>query len=115
MDLNREQQQKVMEISPEEEEKKTETSLSSNEIMGVCKMWETVQKCVEKHDSSKAVAVRARNLFKDMQCHISVKSPKGGKSKCHWIGSLLKSHKKNKSQQIAVIPLATMKDVLSNN
>jgi hypothetical protein len=31
-----------------------------------------------------------------MQCHISVKSIKGGKSKCHWIGSLLKSHKKKK-------------------
>jgi hypothetical protein len=32
MDLHREQQQEVMEISSEEEEKKTETSLSSNEI-----------------------------------------------------------------------------------
>jgi hypothetical protein len=38
-----------MEISSEEEEKKTETSLSSNEIKEVCKMWETVQKFVEKH------------------------------------------------------------------
>jgi hypothetical protein len=32
MDLHREQQQEVMEISSEEEDKKTETSLSSNEI-----------------------------------------------------------------------------------
>jgi hypothetical protein len=32
MDLHREQQQEVMEISSEEKEKKTETSLSSNEI-----------------------------------------------------------------------------------
>jgi hypothetical protein len=32
MDLHREQQQEVMEISSEEEEKKTEKSLSSNEI-----------------------------------------------------------------------------------
>jgi hypothetical protein len=73
MDLHRKQQQEVMEISSEEEEKKTETSLSSNEIRVVCK------------------------------------------SKCHWIGALLKSHKKKKSQQIAVIPLVTMKVVLPNN
>jgi hypothetical protein len=33
----------------------------------------------------------------------------------HWIGSLLKLHKKKKSQQIAVIPLVTMKVVLPNN
>jgi hypothetical protein len=32
MDLHREQQQEVKDISSEEEEKKTETSLSSNEI-----------------------------------------------------------------------------------
>jgi hypothetical protein len=32
MDLHREQQQEVVEILCEEEEKKTETSLSSNEI-----------------------------------------------------------------------------------
>jgi Ca2+-binding EF-hand superfamily protein len=54
-----------MEISSEEEEKKTETSLSSNEIREVCKMWETVQKFVEKHHLSKAVAVRVMNLFND--------------------------------------------------
>jgi hypothetical protein len=47
-----------------------------------------------------------------MQCHIYVKSSKGSKSKCHWIGSLLKWHKKKISQQIAVIPLVTMKVVL---
>jgi hypothetical protein len=55
-----------MEISSEEEEKKkTETSLSSNEIREVCKMWETVQKFVENHHLSKAVAVREMNLFND--------------------------------------------------
>jgi hypothetical protein len=48
-----------------EEEKKTETSLSSNEIRELCKMWKTVQKFVEKHHHSKAVAVRAMNLFND--------------------------------------------------
>jgi hypothetical protein len=31
----------------------------------VCKIWETVQKFVEKHHSSKAAAVRAMNLFND--------------------------------------------------
>jgi hypothetical protein len=54
-----------MEISSEEEEKKSETSLSSNEIREVDKMWETVQKFVEKLHPSKAVAVRAMNLFND--------------------------------------------------
>jgi hypothetical protein len=37
-----------MEISSEEEEKKIEASLSSNEIREVCKMWETVQKFAVK-------------------------------------------------------------------
>jgi hypothetical protein len=73
MDLHCEQQQEVMEISSEEEAKKTETSLSSNEIR------------------------------------------QEAKSKCHWIGSLLRSHKKKNSQQIAVILLVTMKVVLPNN
>jgi hypothetical protein len=54
-----------MEISSEEEGKKTKTSLSSNEIREVCKMWETVQKFVGKHHPSKVVAVRAMNLFND--------------------------------------------------
>jgi vacuolar-type H+-ATPase subunit I/STV1 len=54
-----------MEISSEEQEKKTETFLSSNEIREVCKLWETVQTFVEKHHPSKAVAVRAMNLFND--------------------------------------------------
>jgi hypothetical protein len=48
MDLHREQQQEVMEILSEEEEEKTEISLSSNEIMELCKMWETVQEFVEE-------------------------------------------------------------------
>jgi hypothetical protein len=54
-----------MEILSEGEGKKTETSLSSNGIREVCKMWETVQKFVEKYHPSKAVAVRAMNLFND--------------------------------------------------
>jgi hypothetical protein len=62
----------------------------------VYKMWETVQKFVEKHHPSKAVAVRRWICLTTMQCHISVKSSKGGKSKCHWIGSFLKSHKKKR-------------------
>jgi hypothetical protein len=33
----------------------------------------------------------------------------GDKSKCHWIGALLKSHKKKMSQHIAVVPLVRMK------
>jgi hypothetical protein len=52
-----------MEISSEET--KTETSLSSDEIREVCKMWEIVQTFVEKHHPSKDVAVRALNLFND--------------------------------------------------
>jgi hypothetical protein len=72
-------------------------------------MWETVQKFVEKHHPSRGVTVRAWICLMTMQCHISVKSSKGGKRKCHWIGSLLKLHKKKKSQQIAVIPLVTKK------
>jgi hypothetical protein len=106
------------EVSSEEEEKKTEKSLTSNEIREVCKMWETVQNFVEKQHPSKTVAARAMNVFNDNQCHISAKSLKGGKSKCHWIGSLLMSYKKKKipvSQQIAVISLVTVKVVLHNN
>jgi hypothetical protein len=34
-------------ISSEEEEKKTEESVTSNEIREMCKMWETVQNFVE--------------------------------------------------------------------
>jgi RNA polymerase-binding transcription factor DksA len=63
--LHHEQQQEVIEISSEEEENKTETSLSSNETREVSKMWETVQKIVEKHHPSKAVAVITMNLFND--------------------------------------------------
>jgi FAD synthase len=43
--LRLEQQEEVMEISSVEEQKKTETSLSSNEIRQVCKMWETAKIC----------------------------------------------------------------------
>jgi hypothetical protein len=78
MDQHHEQQQEVIEISSEEEEKKMETSLSSNEIREVCKMWETVQKFVEKlWQCERSICLTT------MQCHISVKSSKGGKSKCH--------------------------------
>lgn len=43
MDLHREQQQEVIEdISSEEAGKKTEESLTSNEIREMCKMWERV-------------------------------------------------------------------------
>ena len=91
MNLHCEQQQEVIEeISSAEEEKKVEESLTSNEIREMCKTWETVQHFVKKHHPNKAVAVRA------MQCHISMKSSKGGKSKCQWIGFLLKLHEKKK-------------------
>jgi hypothetical protein len=58
VDLHRVQQQEVMEISSEEKE----TSHCSNEIREVCKI---VQKFVENHHPSKAVVVRAINLFND--------------------------------------------------
>ena len=73
-----------------------EESLTSNEIREMCKMWATVQNFVEDHHPKKAVTVRAMNLFKTMQRHISVKSSKGGKSKCHWIGSLLNFGKRER-------------------
>jgi hypothetical protein len=75
-------------------------------------MWETVQKFVEKHHPSKAIAVRAMNLFNDNAISYFREILK---SKCHWIGSLLKSHKKKNSQQVAVIPLVTMEVILPNN
>jgi hypothetical protein len=68
MDLHREQQQEVM--GSRLRRRKTETSLSSNEIREVCKMWETVQKFVEKHHPSKAVAVRAMNLFDNAMSYL---------------------------------------------
>ena len=52
-------------MSAEEEEKKAEESLTSNEIREMCKMWETVQNFVEKHHPNKAVVVWAINLFND--------------------------------------------------
>ena len=52
-------------MSAEEEEKKAEETLTSNEIREMCKMWETVQNFVEKHHPKKAVAVWAMNLFND--------------------------------------------------
>ena len=45
--------------------KKTEESLTSNEIREMCKMWKTVQNFVEKHHPNKAVAVQAMNFFND--------------------------------------------------
>ena len=66
MDLHHEPQQEFMEeiLSTEEEEKKVEEYLTSNEIRQMCKMWETVQNFIEKHHQNKAVAVKAMNLFK---------------------------------------------------
>jgi hypothetical protein len=52
------QQKEVMEISSEEEGKKMETSLSSQEIS-------EVQKFVENRHPSKAMAVRVMDLFND--------------------------------------------------
>jgi hypothetical protein len=52
-------------ISSEEEKKKTEESLTSNEIREMCKMWETVQNFVDKHHPNMAVAVRAINIFNE--------------------------------------------------
>jgi hypothetical protein len=103
-----------MEISSVEEKKKTKTSLSSNEIREVCKMWETVQKFVEKHHPSKAMAMRALNPFNDNTISYFSEILKR-RQKRHWIGSLLKSHKNKKSQLIAVIPLVTMEVGLPNN
>jgi hypothetical protein len=104
-----------MEISSEEEEKKMETSLSSNEIREMCKMWETDQKFIEKHHPSNAVAVRAINLFNDDARSYFCEILKRRQKQVSLIGFLLKSHKKKKSQHIAVIPLVTMKVVLPNN
>jgi hypothetical protein len=57
-DLHREQQQEVMEISSEEEEKKTETSLSSNEIRQEANKFfvKVTQKEKESTDSSDSVS-----------------------------------------------------------
>jgi hypothetical protein len=108
--LQREQQQEVKEISSEEEEKRMETSLSSNEIREICKMWEKVQKFVEKHHPSKAVAVRMMNLFNDNArsyfCEILIKRRQKQVSLDRFF---VKVAQKEKSQQIAVIPLVTMK------
>jgi hypothetical protein len=105
-----------MEISSEEKEKKMETSLSSNEIREVCKMWETVHKFAEKHRPSKAVAVRAMNLFNDNAISYFREIHKRRQQKQVSLDKfLVKVAQKEKSQQIAVIPLVTMKVVLPNN
>ena len=51
--------------SEEEEEKKAEESLTSNEIREMCEIRETVQNFVKRHHPNKAVAVWAMNLFND--------------------------------------------------
>jgi hypothetical protein len=104
-----------MEISSEEEEKKTEISFSSNAIREVRKIWETVQKFVEKHHPSKAVAVRAMNLFNDNAMLYFHEILKRRQKQVSLDRSLLKLHKNKKSQQIAVIPLVTIEVVLPNN
>ncbi|KAM6167259.1 methyl-CpG-binding domain protein 3 isoform 1-T1 [Erethizon dorsatum] len=53
-----------------------------------------------------------------IQYHISTKSSTGGKSKCHWIGSLLKLHEKRRiplSQWTAAVPLEIVKVILHIN
>jgi hypothetical protein len=65
-ELEEDYEQEIMEdVLSEEEEIKAEESLTSNEIREMCKMWETVQNFVEKHQPNKAVAVRAINIFND--------------------------------------------------
>ena len=59
MDLYCEQQQEVVEeisSTEKEEEKKAEEPLTSDDIRGMCEMWETVQNSVEKQHPKKAVA-----------------------------------------------------------
>lgn len=58
-DLHRDLQQEVTEISSaeEEEEKKAEAPLASNEIRETCNMWETVHDFAGKHHPDKAAAV----------------------------------------------------------
>ena len=59
MDLNLKQQQEVVEeisSTEKEEEKKAEEPLTSDDIRGMCEMWETVQNSVEKQHPKKAVA-----------------------------------------------------------
>jgi hypothetical protein len=113
MDLYRKQQQEVMEISSEE--KKMETSLSSNEFREVCKMWETVHKFVEKHHLSKAVAVRAMNLFNNNAMSYFREILKRRQKQVLLDRFLVKVAQKERSQQTAVIRLVTMKVVLPNN
>jgi hypothetical protein len=113
--LHREQQQEAMDISSEKVEKKTETTLSSNEIREVCKMWETVQKFVENHRPSKALAVRAMNLFNDNAVSYFRQILKRRQKQVSLDRFLVKVAQKEKSQQIAVILLVTMKVVLPNN
>ncbi|XP_040177160.1 tigger transposable element-derived protein 1-like isoform X2 [Rana temporaria] len=66
MDLHRDQRLEVKEeISSEEEDKRAQESLTSNEIREMCKMWEKVQHFVEKYHPNKDVAVQTINLFND--------------------------------------------------
>uniref|UniRef100_A0A8C5PXM0 HTH CENPB-type domain-containing protein n=1 Tax=Leptobrachium leishanense TaxID=445787 RepID=A0A8C5PXM0_9ANUR len=92
MALHREQQQEVVEISSEEEDKKAEEYLTSNEIREMCKMWETVKNFVAKHHPNKAVAVRTINLFNDNAMSHFHQMLKRGKRKCP-LHNLLKSLK----------------------
>lgn len=61
--------------------KKTEESLTLDEIREMCKMREMVRILVEKHPN-KLVVVQVMICLMTMQCHISTKYSKGGKRKC---------------------------------
>jgi hypothetical protein len=87
--------------------KETETSLSPDEVREVCKGWETVHKFVEEHHPSEAVALRGTNLFNDNAVSYSREILKRRQKQVPLDSSLLKSHKKTKSQQTAVVPLVT--------
>lgn len=109
------QQQEVTEI-PTAEAKEAESSLTSNEIREMCKKWETVQNLIGKHHLRLQQCKRLIYLTM-IKCHTSPKFSKGGKSRCHWIGSLLKLHEKKitLSQQIAVTPPVLSEIILRNN
>jgi hypothetical protein len=77
-------------------------------------MWETVQNFVEKHHPSKTVAVRAMNLFNDNAMSYFREIIKRWPKQVSLDRFLVKVAQKE-SQQIAVIPLVTVKVVLPNN
>lgn len=73
-----------------------EVSLTLNEIRKTCKMWETMLKFLGKHYPNTGIEVGTVNLFNDNAMSHFHENPKESKNKCHWIGSLVKLHKKKK-------------------